>query len=171
MKALLFVLILLLSFSLSYSQDYLLWLGDYSADDAGSTDSRQVNLTDEAEELGKFNGLFAVTLDLDTLAADQGGDDTLYFCPMYKVSGTWFIGDTIQWDRLNTADYHIDDAFINTNIEAVIAQTYQDSILVWVIDPTSTTDIEGYPIWQEVGMRMLHGDSVDVNLEVRMGRH
>ncbi len=53
----------------------------------------------------------------------------------------------------------------------MIAQTYQDSILVWVIDPTSTTDIEGYPIWQEVGMRMLHGDSVDVNLEVRMGRH
>ena len=172
MRFLFVILSLLFLLSFSYGQEYRLWNATIQEEDAGTTDSDVFNFTDRYTTVGKYFGLTAIVLDIDTtIVTKTGGNDSLYFVTMYKIGGTWFTGDTIQWDRVNTAAYGIDDTFIDTNIELVIAQTYQDSLLVWKNDPTSTTTIEGYPMWQEFGVRALYNDSIDVFIDMRAGRH
>ncbi len=172
MRFLVVILSLLFLLSFSYGQEYRLWVEEYTATAAGSDDSDSFNFTDRYTTVGKYLGLTAIVLDVDSSTTSSGGgNDSLYFVTMYKVGGTWFTGDTIQWDRVNTAAYHIDDTFFNSNQELIIPEVYHDSLMVWRNDPTSTVDVEGYPMWQEFGLRMLHNDSCDVILDVRAGRH
>ena len=172
MKCLFTLLTFLLFFNLGYSQDYRLWTDEALTVGAAATlDSDYFNLTDDYRALGKFNGLMAVVLDVDSSTTVCGDDDSLYFVPMYEIMGTWFSGDTIQWDRINTADYGVDDTFLDLNIEAIVTETHTDSLFVWVVDPTSVTNIEGYPIWENFGLRVLHNDSVNTVISATLGRH
>lgn len=173
MYKLLVILTLLFLVSFGYGQEYRLFRSyDLDVDAASTVDSDEANFTDDYRGLGKFDGLVTLVLDVDSsTTASGGGNDSLYFVPMYKISGDWFTGDTIQWDRLNTASYGIDDAFIDTNIELVIVETYHDSLLIWKNDPTTTTTIEGYPMWQDFKVRVLHKDSVDCEINLDAGRH
>ena len=113
----------------------------------------------------------AIVLDVDSSTTVNGADDSLLFFPMYKISGTWFVGDTIEWDRINTATYTVDDAFIDANIEYVLPSVLHDSLLVWKNDPTSLTTVEGYPVWQEFKLRVSYNDSVTFIIDARAGRH
>ena len=172
MKFLLVLLSLFVLCSFSYGQEYRLWVEDFEAVAAGTDDSNELNLTDRYTTVGKYYGLTSIVLDIDSsTTASGGGDDSLYFVTMYKVSGTWFTGDTIQWSLLKTAAYMVDDAFATPARELIIAEVAHDSLYIWNNDPTSTTTIEGYPLWQEFGLRMLHNDSVSFSLDVRAGRH
>ena len=175
MKKFSFILILLVLFivKFGYGQEYRLWTSQSIAQTASNLGySAEVNFTNDASNLGKFNGLVAIVLDVDSsTTASGGGDDSLYFAPVYQVSGDWFIGDTIQWDRVNTADYHVDDDFFNSDKELIIPEVDHDSVYVWRFDPTSTTNIEGYPIWQKFKLVVLYNDSVNVVVDVRAGRH
>ena len=171
MKFFLIVLLLISFLSLSYGQEFRLWNETFAVGAAATDDSEDFNYTDDFRGTGKFLGLFAVILDPDSNTTVCGDDDSLYFVPMYKISGTWFTGDTIQWDNLTVTAYGIDDAFTDSNQELIVAEEDHGELFIWVIDPTSTTTIEGYPVWQDFKMRMLHNDSINVILDVRAGRH
>jgi hypothetical protein len=170
MRQLLFILIsLLLLFSLGYGQNYKLWAETFTATAASTDDSEDWDFTDEYRNLGKFAGLVAVILDVDSSTTENGDDDSLYFFPMYKINGDWFVGDTIEWDRITTDE--IDSTFIDVNIEAIIPSALHDSLMIWKNDPTSTTTIEGYPVWTDFKLRMSHNDSVTFGIDARAGRY
>ncbi len=164
------VLFLLFLFTVPiFSQDLVLWNEEFTATASGSDLSKQWNLSDDFRNLGDYNGLMTIVLDVDSLTDVDNTADVLYFLPYYKIAGNWYKGDTIQWDSLNTSE--IDDTILDVNMEAVNVSTSLSRVLIWRSDPSSTTTIEGYPASTAFGLKMLHADSVNFKLNCRIGRY
>lgn len=169
MRAFLVTLLLLLFVTFGYAQSYKLWVEDFTATAAGTDYSEDWNFADEYRDIGKFDGLVCVTLDLDSSTTVNGDDDSLYFFPEYKVNGEWFRGDTIAWDSLSTSK--IDSAFYNVDVKAVVVPDVHNNILIWQNDPTSTTSIEGLPVWTDFRLAKTYNDSVTYTIDARAGRY
>jgi len=177
MKKLIFLFFVLLS-TISFCQSYTLWYEtDFEKIVGGTFYSREVNLfIEDTRQFGQFNGLFSTILDLDSISSYPGKDSALYFFPNYKINGKWYSGDTILWDRFNTADFHINDPALNLDIESVVAQTYFDSLLVWtsfpsVPSPSDTSNVEDRAAWTDFKMGMICPDSFKVKLNLRLYRY
>lgn len=163
---LLTVVIFVLFHGMGRCQQKTLWNITYTKPAAGTQESLSFNPYIAPTSEYKFTGQLVVTLDVDS-STKQGDNDSLYFFPMYKINDEWFTGDTIQWDRIPD---EIDDTILNSNIEAVVVQTFQDSLLIWVTDPTSTTTIEGYPVWLDFKLKMSYNDSCLFYINAELGR-
>ena len=139
------------------------------SNDAAATinSPKTVNLVTDYRGLGDFLGLFTLTMDVDSVI--NTALDSFYVVSRYKIQGTWYTGDTLQWDRLDTSE--IDATIIQTNKELILPDTHGDSLFVWTNDPTVTTNIQGIPAYEQFGIAILHKTLVDFNVTIQLGRH
>jgi len=157
--------------SIGDAQTRSLWDESITSDASGSDESERYKLNETRRGFGgDFFGRICVLVDVDSIAGtDDGENDSLYFISQYKISGNWYDGDTMQFDALTPDE--IDSTMLDRNRELIIVQTHQDTVWFWTNDPTSTTTIEGFPAYDEFGVKVLYGDSVDFVIDADVGVH
>lgn len=161
-KLLALIVSLLLVVSLQAQRTH--WGSTVSSTTSLATLIGTIKINDDVRKDGKFQGVFALHLDVDSLGLGDG--DSLLFWPLYYYAGgnvQW--GDTIQWYIMNTDS--IGNAW-NDSTTYVIPKTQQDNELFWATDPRFPfSGIEKYPYYK-VGVYIISIDSANFKYDLEV---
>jgi len=157
--------VLLLAFSLVFALEQSVFNETVSSGTAGTDYSRTISLNNDVESDGKFQGLWGLALDVDSVATTNTVDDSLCFFPQYRIAGEWVTGDTITWNIVNS-----DQSFSSTT-KWVLPTTNHNDLLVWWTDPTTEVNIQGYPFEHVRVVRVATGGTLEYAIDLRSNFH